>query len=193
MSDETDTDRQNAARAAQLVNLDRLSQSFGRSLSGALARSATSGRGLDGVLSTLGARLATLAAKAAAKPLQAGFRSLFESSDGPDSEDSAPTFARGAVFRGGRVTPFASGGVVAAPTYFPMAGGAGLMGEAGPEAIMPLRRGADGKLGVAAGAPARPVAVNVTIATPDPAAFRRSEAQVAATLARAVARGQRAL
>ncbi len=95
MSDETDTDRQNDARAAQLVNLDRLSQNFGRSLSGALARSATSGRSLDGVLGTLGARLATLAAKAAAKPLQAGFRSLFDSSDGPDSEESAPTFAGG--------------------------------------------------------------------------------------------------
>ena len=97
------------------------------------------------------------------------------------------------MFRGGRVTPFASGGVVAAPTYFPMAGGTGLMGEAGPEAIMPLTRGADGRLGVAAGGGARPVSVNVTIATPDPGAFRRSEAQVSASLARAVARGQRAL
>ena len=193
MSAETETDRQNTARAAQLANLDRLSQSFGRSLSGALSRSATSGRGLDGVLGTLGARLATLAARAAAKPLQEGFRSLFDASDGPDAEDATPSFAKGAAFRGGRVTPFAAGGVVAAPTYFPMAGGAGLMGEAGPEAIMPLRRGSDGRLGVAAGAAARPVSVNVTIATPDPAAFRRSEAQVAATLARAVARGQRAL
>lgn len=193
MSGETETDRQNNARAAQLANLDRLSQSFGRSLSNALTRSATSGRGLDGVLSTLGSRLATLAAKAAVTPLRNGFKSLFDFADGADPEDASPTFANGAAFRGGRVTPFASGGVVAAPTYFPMAGGAGLMGEAGPEAIMPLRRGSDGKLGVAAGAASRPVSVNVTIATPDPAAFRRSEAQVAATLARAVARGQRAL
>jgi hypothetical protein len=45
--------------------------------------------------------------------------------------------------------PFADGGVVGSPTYFPMAGGkTGLMGEAGPEAIMPLKRGANGKLGV---------------------------------------------
>ena len=34
------------------------------------------------------------------------------------------------------------------PTLFPMAQGMGLMGEAGPEAIMPLKRGANGKLGV---------------------------------------------
>lgn len=193
MSADTETDKQNATRAAQLANLDRLSQSFGRSLNTALTRSATSGRSLDGVLGTLGARLATLAAKAAAKPLESGFKSLFDLSGGSDGEEASPTFAKGAAFRGGRVTPFASGGVVAAPTYFPMAGGAGLMGEAGPEAIMPLRRGADGKLGVAAGGSSRPVSVNVTIATPDPGAFRRSEAQVAATLARAVARGQRAL
>jgi hypothetical protein len=59
-------------------------------------------------------------------------------------------FADGGVFSGGHVQPFARGGIVNSPTLFPMANGAGLMGEAGPEAIMPLRRGADGKLGVAA-------------------------------------------
>lgn len=60
------------------------------------------------------------------------------------------TYANGGAFSGGRVIPFASGGIVNRPTLFPMANGAGLMGEAGPEAIMPLRRGSDGKLGVAA-------------------------------------------
>jgi len=40
---------------------------------------------------------------------------------------------------------------VGGPTMFPMNGGkTGLMGEAGPEAIMPLKRGANGKLGVEA-------------------------------------------
>ncbi|MDG5496975.1 hypothetical protein [Niveispirillum sp. BGYR6] len=57
--------------------------------------------------------------------------------------------ANGAAFDGGTpVTAFASGGVVGGPTYFPMKGGVGLMGEAGPEAIMPLRRLANGRLGV---------------------------------------------
>lgn len=46
--------------------------------------------------------------------------------------------------------PFANGGVVSGATVFPFASGIGLMGEAGPEAIMPLSRGADGKLGVSA-------------------------------------------
>lgn len=57
-------------------------------------------------------------------------------------------FANGAAFAGGRVTAFANGGVVNTPTVFPMANGAGLMGEAGPEAVMPLRRLPGGRLGV---------------------------------------------
>mgnify|MGYP006396657055 CR=1 FL=1 len=59
-------------------------------------------------------------------------------------------FADGGVISGGsEVKAYANGGVVGSPTTFPMAGGkTGLMGEAGPEAIMPLKRGANGKLGV---------------------------------------------
>ncbi|WP_182178579.1 phage tail tape measure protein [Methylobacterium radiotolerans] len=177
-------------RIRQLETLDRLAQSFGRSLDTALTRGAASGRSLDGVLGTIGARLAGVAARAAAGPIQSGLTGLVGAMLGSGAETG---FARGGVFRGGRVQPFAAGGVVAAPTYFPMAGGTGLMGEAGPEAILPLGRGPDGRLGVAAGgAPTRPVSVTVNIATPDPGAFRRSEAQVTASLARAVARGQRA-
>lgn len=59
-------------------------------------------------------------------------------------------YAKGGVFDQSGVTAFAKGGVVNTPTVFPFAKGIGLMGEAGPEAIMPLRRGPDGRLGVAA-------------------------------------------
>lgn len=56
-----------------------------------------------------------------------------------------PGFGNGAAFVRGAVHPFAAGTVVTGPTYFPMAGGkTGLMGEAGPEAIMPLITGARG-------------------------------------------------
>jgi len=59
--------------------------------------------------------------------------------------------AKGGVVSNGQLVPYASGGVVSAPTMFPMSGGkTGLMGEAGPEAIMPLKRGKNGKLGVQA-------------------------------------------
>ncbi len=58
--------------------------------------------------------------------------------------------ADGGAWQGGsQIQAYANGGVVGGPTMFPMAGGkTGLMGEAGPEAIMPLKRGANGKLGV---------------------------------------------
>ena len=61
-------------------------------------------------------------------------------------------FADGGAFSGGsQIQAYADGGVVGSPTYFGMSGGkTGLMGEAGPEAIMPLSRGANGKLGVQA-------------------------------------------
>jgi lambda family phage tail tape measure protein len=63
--------------------------------------------------------------------------------------------ANGNAFAQNGIVPFAMGGVVDKPTLFKFANGGagqlGLMGEAGPEAIMPLRRGRDGKLGVAAG------------------------------------------
>ena len=99
-------------------------------------------------------------------------------------------FANGGAFSQGKVMPFAKGGIVGAPTTFPMRGGRGLMGEAGPEAIMPLARGPDGRLGVQAGG-GRAVSVVMNISTPDVQGFQRSQSQVAAQVSRALARGQR--
>lgn len=56
--------------------------------------------------------------------------------------------AKGNAFSSGRIVPFAQGGIVNGPVAFPMNGATGLMGEAGPEAILPLRRGRGGRLGV---------------------------------------------
>jgi len=74
-------------------------------------------------------------------------------------KESAKANALGGVYGDEAYTAFAKGGtftnqIVAKPTYFRFAKGSGfgtgLMGEAGPEAIMPLTRGADGSLGVSA-------------------------------------------
>lgn len=91
--------------------------------------------------------------------IQFGVKSMFSAIPGFDKiVDSA----NGNVFYKNNVVPFARGGIVNKPTLFPMANGAGLMGEAGPEAIMPLRRGPSGRLGVeAAGGGAGNVVVNV--------------------------------
>lgn len=187
---ETESDRAAAARARQLGVLDTLAQKFGQNLSKALTGNLGAGRQLDGVLSSLAGKLSSLAGKALLDPVKSGISDLTKRllNAGVSSE----AFARGGVVAGGRVRPFAGGGVVAAPTYFPMRDGLGLMGEAGPEAILPLKRGSDGRLGVAGGAAGRPIGITVNIATPDVEGFRRSEAQVAAALARAVARGRRA-
>ncbi|QJF51501.1 phage tail tape measure protein [Roseobacter ponti] len=99
-------------------------------------------------------------------------------------------FADGAPVAQGRVMPFATGGIVSGATPFGMRGGMGIMGEAGPEAIMPLARGPDGKLGVrGAGGGGQTIVMNIT--TPDVQGFRRSQGQIAAQMTRALGRGQR--
>jgi lambda family phage tail tape measure protein len=197
--DASDFDAGNAARERQLQSLDKLAKGFGTSLSGAFAKGVTSGKELDGVLASLGKTLVNVSLRSALKPLETslkdGLGSLFKglfSGVGTTGEGTT-AMALGGVVSGGQVVPFAQGGVVAAPAYFPLGRGLGLMGERGAEAIMPLARGPDGRLGVRASGAERPVTVTVNIATPDAESFRRSEAQVAAALARAVSRGRRGL
>jgi hypothetical protein len=86
------------------------------------------------------------------KKIVAGITSFLPFADGGVfSGGSVVPSAKGNAFYGGNVIPFANGGVVSSPMTFPMTGGkTGLMGEAGPEAIMPLKRGKGGKLGVVA-------------------------------------------
>jgi phage-related minor tail protein len=99
-------------------------------------------------------------------------------------------YAKGGAFEGG-VQKFAYGGVVSSPTNFGMAGGRlGLMGEAGPEAILPLHRGPDGKLGVrmeASNGSARsgPTVVNQTVVVQG-----RIDSRTPAQFAQATAREQ---
>jgi hypothetical protein len=86
------------------------------------------------------------------KKIVGGITSFLGFADGGVfSGGSVVPSAKGNIFSGGNVVPFANGGVVSSPMTFPMTGGkTGLMGEAGPEAIMPLKRGKGGKLGVVA-------------------------------------------
>jgi phage-related minor tail protein len=161
---------------------------FARAMSTAFTQSAIGGRALDDVLKGLALRLSGMAVTAALRPLAqgliGGFDKLFAGFGAGAADIKAAM---------GAIKPFAAGGVIGTPTYFPLAGGgAGLAGEAGPEAILPLARGADGRLGVALnGGGVGHVTIN--IATPDADSFRRSETYIAGQIARAVARGQRSL
>jgi phage-related minor tail protein len=186
-----------ATQAQLLRELRTTAVSFGRSLTDAFAKGAVEGKRFEDVLRNVGIRLSETLLKAAFKPVELGVSNLLNEgfkaaaqSLNPfgGAQPGAPMQLLGSVQR------FADGGVVGQPTYFGLGRNLGLMGEAGPEAILPLSRGPDGKLGVSAGGQGgRPVSVTVNVQTPDAESFRRSEGQVSAAIARAVARGRRTL
>ena len=70
----------------------------------------------------------------------------------------------GMFFAKGGLIPYAAGGIVHRPTVFPMASGMGLMGEAGPEAVMPLKRTASGDLGIQAAGGGSVININISAA-----------------------------
>ncbi|MGY3437271.1 MULTISPECIES: phage tail tape measure protein [unclassified Marinovum] len=165
-------------------------RTLGSTLSGGL-RKAIDGVILDGMnlsdaLGIVGKSMINAAFNAAVKPVTDHFGALLGG-----VMNSVMPFEKGGAFSQGRVTPFANGGVVNGPVHFPMRGGTGLMGEAGPEAIMPLTRGADGKLGVRSSGGGGSVNVVMNIQTPDAQGFQRSQSQIAAQMSRVLARGNR--
>jgi phage-related minor tail protein len=175
-----------------LADASKVSAQLGKSLTTAFEQIAFKGKGVSDMFQSLALSLSQAALKSAVGGLQEGlagaFAGLFGSSGG------MIPFARGGVLQAGTPIPFAHGGVIASPTAFPLAAGrTGVMGERGAEAIMPLTRGADGRLGVAASGASAASNITVNITASDVESFRRSETQVAALLARAVAHGQRNL
>ena len=178
---------------AEMKSLEKLSKQLGSAISGAFASGISGGKRFEDVLRGLGQRFIDIGLRAAFKPLgtalAGGIEQLMKGGFGQISS----------LFSGGggagqplNILPFADGGVVGTPSFFPAGRSIGLMAERGAEAIMPLARGPDGKLGVGASG-GRGVSVTVNIAAQDVDSFRRGEAQISAALARAVQRGQRGL
>lgn len=167
-----------------------LSNSIGRGLRSAFDGVVFDGMKLSDALKNVAQTMADSAYNVAMRPIQdAAGGAIANTMNGLLS--GVFGFAKGGVFSQGRVMPFAKGGVVSSPVNFPMRNATGLMGEAGPEAIMPLARGADGRLGVQSAGGGRAINVVMNVQTPDAASFARSQSQIAAQVNRALARGQR--
>lgn len=172
------------AMALTSEQIGTLSRGIGGAFRGALDDMAKDGAKLSDVLKGIGQSITDTVFRLATKPLTDGLGDLL--ADGV-----------GSILSGGftqdKVTPFAKGGVLSGPVQFPMRDGLGLAGEAGPETIMPLARGADGRLGVAASGGRRAVNVVFHVHTPDVEGFRRSQSQIAAQISRVMSRGERNL
>ncbi len=176
-----------------MENLTKTTQEFGKVFASTITNAVKSGRGFDDIIKQIGLRLANLALKKAFGSLDnvlaglvAGLGSAFSSSAGSRNAGSGDASRH-------TVVPFARGGIVTSPTLFGHGSHLGVMGEAGPEAILPLKRGNDGQLGVASGGSGPTATIVFNVQANDAESFRHSEAQLTTMLARAVSRGNRNL
>lgn len=168
------------SREASALSVE--SKRMGTALSSAFSDIILKGKDVGDVLSDLALKLADVA-----------LDQIFSQGGGSGGFDSLwknliPS-AKGNVFSNGSLQPFANGGVVSSPTLFPLQNGTGLAGEAGAEAILPLARGRDGRLGVRTQGGAGQVTLNIS--TPNADSFLKAEGQVAAMVARVTARASR--
>lgn len=171
-----------AATQGGALKLDRtLSSGVSRAINGVVL----DGMKMSDALRSVAQSMIDVAWKNAVRPVSDHISSALMSGASALFGEFTP-FEKGGEFAQGRVMPFAKGGVVSGPVSFPMRGGTGLMGEAGPEAIMPLARGPDGALGVRAAGSAGAVQITMNIQTPDVQGFQRSQSQIAARMSRAL-------
>jgi hypothetical protein len=144
-----------AVRAAQERSRE-IAEGLAQDITGPIKEALKSGEftweTFAGAVSRIAQNLASRLIDLAFKPIENALINAFSGGGGGGGGGffaSLFGFAKGGVFAGGQeLTAFARGGVVTRPTVFPFSRGIGLMGEAGPEAILPLRRGRGGRLGV---------------------------------------------
>ncbi|MCJ8309703.1 MAG: phage tail tape measure protein [Rhizobiaceae bacterium] len=194
----------------ELTKIKQVSQGVGKELSKALKGAIVDGKSFEDTLKNIALQMSRIALDMARQPIENAVASLandlFGSLAGTGARQSGASQAAGAWLP--ESAKLARGGVFNTPTLFSgtsgeAGGGIGVMAEAGPEAVLPLQRGSDGRLGVqatgvaaggaAAAAAVAPVNVTFNISTPDVDGFRKSQAQIASLLARTVNRGRRNL
>lgn len=173
---------------AKLRDAGRIGRQFSTTLVRAFEGVAVKGKSLSEVFRSVALSLSQIVLRTALKPLELGLGGLVQG-----LISGVTPFAKGGVIQSATPVPFAKGGVIASPIAFPLVGGAtGIAGERGAEAIMPLSRGSDGRLGVVARQATAPN-ITINVAAQDVESFRRSETQIAAILSRMSERGQRNL
>ncbi len=162
--------------SVELERIDDLAKDVSKSLANAFKGAIIDGKSFRSLLGDIGKSFANIALKAALKPVgmmaQGFIADLFKAAN--------PA-----------ITPFAKGGVVGTPTYFPINSGFGVAGEAGAEAILPLARGSDGKLGVVNNGGGAPINISMNVQASNVQSFLGAEAEMSAMLLRAVKRGGR--
>ena len=178
-------DSKKAREEMKLLNLESLN--LGKSIVSSFENIIFKGKDVETVFKSLALQLSKKAFNSALKPVEQLFSSGIDS--GANSLfGSIFGFAKGGAFASG-----GGGGILSSPAAFPLSGGnIGVAGEAGPEAILPLTRSANGELGVRSSG-AAPINIQVTINATDIESFRRSEGEIAATLQRITSRGNRNL
>ncbi len=128
--------------------------SFAKAMSKAFADATTGGKKFDDVLRQLALRLSDMTVAQAFQPLARNlggglgdlFRGVFGEDPGTRGRRGGAPDSISLMDKLSGLTAFASGGVIATPAYFPLGPGElGVAGEAGPEAILPLARGSDGR------------------------------------------------
>lgn len=135
-----------------------VAKELGLTFSSAFEDAVVGGKKAREVVQALGADIARIMArKLVTEPLANAATSALSGVNWGSMFSSLFANANGGVYNSRSLSEY-SGQIVSSPTLFAFARGAGLMGEAGPEAILPLKRGADGKLGVSAGG-----APNITV------------------------------
>lgn len=176
----------------QLKNLNQETINFGSSVRRSFEDLIFKGKDVETVFKSLALQLSRKAFSSAFQPIE----TLFSLGGGQTNQSSGTSllssifgFAKGGAFSSGVGT----GGILNSPMAFPMGGGnVGVAGEAGPEAILPLTRGANGELGVRSSG-GNPVTIHMNITTPDIESFKASQGELATSLQRIVARGSRNL
>lgn len=175
----------------KLSKMKDLAEDVGRAFESSLTDALTRARSLEEAFNDLGAAIfRAVVQQTVAAPAASALSSILGGIMGSFVGGAATPAAKGAAFVPQSVTPMASGGALYSPSITPLAnGGSALIAEAGPELVLPAARTSDGRLGVEVvggsdGSRQRPI--QVTIVTPDADSFRRSRAQVASELSRAL-------